>query len=67
MGSKDLVHHDDLIQDICKELKFENPLLKSVYNSNEDRYLAVMPKDNLLPKNLQMTIQEVIKDSVIIS
>ncbi|WP_327019401.1 sugar nucleotide-binding protein [Croceibacter atlanticus] len=67
LGSKDLVHHDDLIQDICKELKFENPLLKSVYNSNEDRYLAVMPKDNLLPKNLQMTIQEVIKDSVIIS
>lgn len=63
LGSNDLVHHQDLIQDICKGLKMENPVFKLVYSSNEDRFLAVLPKDNLLPDNLQTTIQEVVKHS----
>ncbi|GGZ50175.1 hypothetical protein GCM10008088_09620 [Mesonia mobilis] len=65
LGSTDLVHHIDLIDEICKQLQLENPLFKSVYDSNEDRFLALLPKDNLLPKNLQITIQDVVKDTLV--
>ncbi len=64
LGSTDLVHHFDLILDICKKLNLNNPLFKQVYNTNEDRYLAVLPKDNLLPKNLQITIDDVVEGSL---
>jgi len=64
LGSIDLVHHYDLILDICKELKLNNCIYKQVYDSNEDRFLAVMPKDNLLPDNLQFTIADVVKGSL---
>lgn len=66
LGSNDLTHQHDLITDIAETLGYKNPLLKQVYDSNSDRYLAVLPKDNLLPKNLQVTIQDSIKASVII-
>lgn len=66
LGSTDLIHHDELVLDICEKLQLKEPLLKRVYNSNEDRYLAVIPKDNLLPKNLQISIQHVINDSVLL-
>ncbi|MFD1095835.1 sugar nucleotide-binding protein [Salegentibacter chungangensis] len=64
LGSRDLVHQKDFIEDICKELEIEAPLFKNVYDSNNDRFLAVLPKDNLLPKNLQISVQEVVKASV---
>lgn len=62
LGSNDLVHHQDLIQDICEQMKLENPLFKRVYSSNEDRFLAVLPKDKLLPANLQTTVQEIVEN-----
>lgn len=65
LGSNDLVHHNDLVQDICEVLGEKKPLLKNVYDSNFDRFLAVLPKDNLLPKNLQISIQEVVKGSLV--
>ncbi len=64
LGSKDLTHHGDLIEGICKKLSLENTIFKQVFDSNEDRYLAVLPKDNLLPKNLQFTIDDVIEESM---
>jgi len=63
LGSDDLVHQRDLIEDLSRELGYENPLFKNVYDSNFDRFLAVLPKDNKLPKNLQISIQEVVKAS----
>lgn len=63
LGSNNLVHHIDLIQDICEVLDCPNPLLKQVFDSNEDRHLAVLPKDNLLPKHLQLTIEDVVKST----
>lgn len=60
LGSMDLIHHSDLIKDICSELNYSDPKLKSVFDSNDDRQLSVLPKDNLLPKHLQLTIEEVI-------
>ncbi|TRO66563.1 sugar nucleotide-binding protein [Christiangramia sabulilitoris] len=63
LGSTDLVHQRDFIADICEELGYENPLFKNVYDSNYDRFLAVLPKDNKLPKNLQITISQVVEAS----
>ncbi len=64
LGSTNLVHHYDLIIDICNKLSLTKPIFKQIYNTNEDRYLAVLPKDNLLPKNLQLTIEDVISGSL---
>ncbi|MFD0988617.1 sugar nucleotide-binding protein [Mariniflexile jejuense] len=60
LGSSDLVHHDDFFKDIIKSLKIENPIIKQVYTTNDERYLAVLPKYNLLPKNLQLISQEIL-------
>jgi|TARA_B110000967_G_scaffold61189_1_gene62904 dTDP-4-dehydrorhamnose reductase len=54
LGSKDLVHHDDFIKDLVSKLGAKNPRYKLVYTTNDDRYLAVLPKENTLPKHLQM-------------
>jgi dTDP-4-dehydrorhamnose reductase len=67
LGSKDLIHHKELVYEILKGLNLENPIFKNVYNSNEDRYIAVIPKENILPKNLQISIDEVVKNSVKLS
>jgi len=66
LGSNDLTHQHDLITDIAATLGHKNILLKHVYDSNYDRFLAVLPKDNLLPANLQVSIQEVVNSSVIV-
>ncbi|MCH4823025.1 sugar nucleotide-binding protein [Gramella lutea] len=63
LGSTDLIHQRDFIQDLCTEMGYENPLFKNVYDSNYDRFLAVLPKDNKLPKNLQISISQVIQAS----
>lgn len=65
LGSNDLIHHNDLVAEICETLGEKRPLLKNVYDSNFDRFLAVIPKDNLLPKNLQISIQEVVASTLV--
>ena len=60
LGSTDLVHHDDFIREIAAHLSPRPPILKRVYTTNEERYLAVLPREHLLPKNLQLSYQEVI-------
>jgi dTDP-4-dehydrorhamnose reductase len=62
LGSTDLVHHKDLIEDICEINELHDPIYKNNYESNKDRYLALLPKHNKLPKNYQITVEEVIKD-----
>jgi len=65
LGSTDLIYHLDLITEICDILGLEQPSFKQVFDSNNDRYLAVLPKDNMLPKNLQITTKQVI-DSIVL-
>ena len=65
LGSTDLVHHDDFIKDIIKKLNDQTPVFKHVYTTNEERYLAVLPKYNMLPKNLQIKSDEVLKVSLL--
>ncbi|MDG1572630.1 sugar nucleotide-binding protein [Robiginitalea sp. M366] len=60
LGSRDLVHHEDFIGEICSHLSENRPIFKRVYTTNDERYLAVLPKHSKLPKNLQYSYQEVI-------
>jgi dTDP-4-dehydrorhamnose reductase len=60
LGSTDLVHHEDFTKEVIKRLGNYHPTLKKVFTTNEDRYLAVLPKKNKLPKNLRTTYQEII-------
>lgn len=64
LGSSDLIHHNELIEEICFKLQLNQPLFKQVYDSNNDRYLAPIPKDHPLPSNLQISMEEVIKKSI---
>ena len=65
LGSYDLVHHEDFIKDILERIGSFNPIFKRVFTTNEERYLAVLPKDNKLPKNLRISYQEIIDHHVI--
>ena len=62
LGSTDLVHHDDFIKEIISDLNKNKVALRHVYTTNEDRYLAVLPKYNRLPKHLQITSQKVLEE-----
>ncbi|WP_111307173.1 sugar nucleotide-binding protein [Confluentibacter sediminis] len=63
LGSNDLVHHDDFIKEIIDSIDENNKAIyKKVFTTNEDRYLAVLPKHNLLPKHLQLVSQEIISE-----
>jgi dTDP-4-dehydrorhamnose reductase len=62
LGSTDLVHHDDFIKELTTKLFLSQPTYKRVYTTNEERYLAVLPKYNLLPKHLQITSDKVIEE-----
>ncbi|WP_452225967.1 sugar nucleotide-binding protein [Lacinutrix cladophorae] len=65
LGSTDLIHHDEFIKEIVTSLVVYNPIYKQVYTTNDDRYLAVLPKENLLPKNLQIESKDVLKMSIL--
>jgi len=63
LGSNDLVHHDDFIKEIITSLELKNtPIYKRVYTTNDDRYLAVLPKFNKLPKHLQIKSQDILTE-----
>ncbi len=63
LGSTDLVHHDEFIKDIIKSLNvLDKVVYKHVYTTNNDRYLAVLPKYNILPKHLQINSLELLKE-----
>ena len=62
LGSIDVIHHDDLIYEIVEKLSADKPVFKRVYSSNEDRYLAILPRKNKLPDQYNITVSEVIQD-----
>ena len=51
-ASTDLVHHGDFIKDIMCAMGIKHSKYKFVYTTNDERYLAVMPKYNPPPKHL---------------
>lgn len=64
LGSQDLVHHEEFIKEIVNRIGIFNPIYKRVFTTNEERYLAVLPKDNKLPKNLQFGYQDIISHHI---
>ncbi|MBD0833686.1 sugar nucleotide-binding protein [Aestuariibaculum sediminum] len=62
LGSTDLVHHDEFIREIINVSGLKKAIYKRVYTTNDDRYLAVLPKYNMLPKNLQLLSQEILTE-----
>lgn len=62
LGSTDLVHHDDFLVELVKALEAKSAIYKQVYTTNNERWLAVLPKENMLPKHLQITSLEVISE-----
>ncbi|WP_425550212.1 sugar nucleotide-binding protein [Algibacter agarivorans] len=63
LGSHDLVHHDDFIKEIVESFQLEETAIyKRVYTTNNDRYLAVLPKLNKLPKHLQLVSQDILSE-----
>lgn len=60
LGSVDLVQHEEFIKEVIKRLGNFHPVLKRVFTTNEDRYLAALPKENVLPKNLRIQYQDII-------
>lgn len=62
LGSTDLVHHDEFVKNILEFISSKKAKVKHVYTTNEDRYLAVLPKFNILPKHLQITSEMVLQE-----
>lgn len=62
LGSQDLVHYNDFMKEITAVLQLKNPIYKQVFTTNNDRYLAVLPKDNILPKHLQYVSNFIIQE-----
>ena len=62
LGSSDLVHHDDFIKEMVGLMTSNTVYFKQVYTTNEERYLAVMPKINKLPKHLQISSTELLEE-----
>ncbi|MDC7999990.1 sugar nucleotide-binding protein [Aequorivita todarodis] len=61
LASNDMVHHEDLFREITSKIGDKMPIFKSVFSSNEDRYSAILPKENKLPNPLQITVSQVIE------
>lgn len=62
LASNDMVHHEDLFREITSKIGDKMPIFKSVFSSNEDRYEAILPKKNILPKFNQITVTQVIEE-----
>ncbi|WP_417873646.1 sugar nucleotide-binding protein [Xanthomarina gelatinilytica] len=62
LGSTNLVHHDEFIEDIIKRLGTYKPVFKRVYTTNDERYLAVLPKTNVLPKHLHVSSDDILTE-----
>lgn len=63
LGSTDLVHHDEFIKEILTVFNIKDTIIyKRVYTTNDDRYLAVLPKYNKLPKHLQLNSLHVLSE-----
>jgi hypothetical protein len=43
------------------KISTKTPRYKLVYTTNDDRYLAVLPKENKLPNHLQMYSLEILE------
>lgn len=65
LASEDVIHHNELFEEIAKKISHKKPIFKNVFSSNDDRFLAILQKENLLPKNYQISMEQVIEESTL--
>ncbi|WP_339611948.1 sugar nucleotide-binding protein [uncultured Planktosalinus sp.] len=61
-GSTDLIHHSDLFEEISEKLGSIRPLFKRVYESNADRFEAVLPKKSYSLEEHKYSVLDVINE-----
>ena len=62
LGSVDLISHYDFIRTLV-ERRYNKPgFFKQVFTSNTTRYLAVLPKENKLPRHIQPSYENILSD-----
>ncbi len=62
LASNDVIHHSDLFKELSEILSLKNILFKQIFTSNKDSYLAILPKENKLPRNYRITVSQVINE-----
>ena len=62
LASNDVIHHNDLFEELSVKLSLQNVIFRQIFKSNEDAYLAILPKDNKLPRNYRTTVSQVIDE-----
>lgn len=65
LASDDVIHHHDLMMEICNRFNGKFPIFKNVYSRNEDYYNAIMPKINLLPETYRISVAEVVENCIL--
>ncbi len=62
LASQDLMHHNDFFNEIAHKLGLSQIIFKQNYESNTDQYLAILPKENTLPKQFSFKLSELINE-----
>lgn len=62
IGTTDLIHHSDLFEEITEKLGPKKPIFKHIFESNKDRFLAVLPKKKFDHEEHQFTINDIIDE-----
>ena len=62
IGSTDLIHHSDLFEEITEKLGSNKPIFKHIFESNKDRFLAILSKKEIALNEHQFTINEVVDE-----
>lgn len=65
LASENVIHHSDVFKELAELIELEDVIFKHIYHSNTERYLAILAKENILPKHLHITTEEVIKECII--
>ncbi len=65
LASEDVIHHHDLMMEICNRFNGKFPIFKNVYSRNEDYYNAILPKFNLLPEPYKITAAQVVENCIL--
>ncbi|GGE00232.1 sugar nucleotide-binding protein [Planktosalinus lacus] len=62
VGSSDLIHHSDLFEEISEKLGSNKPIFKQVYESNTDRFEAVLPKKSFSLKEHKYNVLDIVNE-----
>jgi len=63
LSSEDVIHHEDIFIELAGKISHKPPIFKRVFSSNEDRFLALLSKENKLPKHYRFSAADVISES----